>query len=75
MLLISKLISQNLLRVIKAFKIILHTTPYQQGLYCDYGFLGQISKDKDCNVIESAQVNIKQLNGEQAWIMISGGKT
>ena len=46
-----------------------------QGLYIDFGFPGRIAKDKDGNVIESSQTDIEGLNGEQAWILISDGKT
>ena len=48
--------------------------PYQ-GLYIDFGFHGQISKDADGNVKESSQVDIEGINGEQAWILISDSKT
>ena len=48
--------------------------PYQ-GLYIDFGFHGQISKDADGNVKESSQVDIEGINGEQAWILISDGKS
>ena len=50
------------------------THPYQ-GLYIDFGFSGRISKDADGNVKESSRVDIEGLNGEQAWILISDGKT
>ena len=46
-----------------------------QGFYIDFGFPGRISKDKDGNVIESSWTDIESLNGDQAWIMISDGKT
>ena len=50
------------------------THPYQ-GLYIDFGFSGRISKDAEGNVKESSQVDIEGINGEQAWILISDGKT
>ena len=50
------------------------TTPYQ-GLYIDFGFPGQICKEKDGNIIKSTHQNIEGLNGEQAYILISDGKT
>ena len=49
-------------------------TPYQ-GLYIDFGFTGRILKDKDGKIIESSCVDIEGLNGKQAWILISYGKT
>ena len=50
------------------------THPYQ-GLYIDFGFSGRISKDADGNVKESSRIDIEGINGEQAWILISDGKT
>ena len=52
-----------------------YLTTLYQGLYCDYGFPGWISKDKDGNVFQSTQTDIEGLNGEQAWILVSYGKT
>ena len=46
-----------------------------QGLHIDFYFSGRISKDKDGKVKESSQVDIEGINGEQAWILISDGKT
>ena len=46
-----------------------------QGLYIDFRFPGCITKDKDKKLKESSHVDIEGLNGEQAWILISDGKT
>merc|ERR1711884_797937 len=50
------------------------SVPYQ-GLYIDFGFAGRVSKDADGKVKESSRVDIEGLNDEQAWILISDGKT
>ena len=44
-------------------------------MYIGFGFSGRISKDTDGNVKESSRVDIEGINGEQALILISNGKT
>ena len=70
--LVLKLILPKLHLVIKIRKSL--SRPYQ-GLYIDFGFPGCITKDKDGKMKESSHVDIEGLNGEQAWILISVGKT
>ena len=46
------------------------TQPYQ-GLYIDHAFSGKIQYDKKGEVIEESQIDVKGMNGETAWILVS----
>ena len=50
------------------------TCPFQ-GLFIDFGFLGQISHDKEGKVITSSQEDVEGINRETAWILISDAQT
>jgi hypothetical protein len=46
------------------------TCPYQ-GLYIDFAFSGKISRDKNGKIIESDQVDVEGINGENFWVLIA----
>ena len=48
--------------------------PYQ-GLFIDFAFLGKVKRDKDGVVIEASRKDVKGMNGETAWILISDAQT
>ena len=44
--------------------------PYQ-GLFIDFSFSGKVKQDKEGVVIEASRKDVKGMNGETAWILIS----
>ena len=44
-------------------------------MFIDFGFSGQLSYDKDCNVVPSSREDIEGLNEETLWILISDAQT
>ena len=48
--------------------------PYQ-GLFIDFAFSGKIKRDKKGVVIEASRADVKGMNGETAWILISDAQT
>ena len=50
------------------------TRPYQ-GLYINFGFAGQHSRDENGDIIDLSHTDMEGVNGEVAWILISDGKT
>ena len=48
--------------------------PYE-GLFIHFSFLGKVKRDKDGVVIEASRKDVKGMNGEKAWILISDAQT
>ena len=48
--------------------------PYQ-GLFIDFAFSGKVKRDEEGVVIEARRKDVKGMNDETAWILISDAQT